>query len=192
MKIILMFFILFSQAYCFSVNAKELPENSTYQISTKWMDQDGKPVALSDFRGRPVIFSMVYLSCTFTCPTVVSEIQGILSKLSLPERELVRPVLVSFDPKRDTPEEMKKFLEKRNLDPKVWSFLTSKEESKIRELAATLNFKYRKDDTGEFTHSFIVAVLDENGVLRVKLDGANQNKEPLLNEIRKISKNLVP
>ena len=192
MKNAVLFFFLVFQAFFSVVRAEELPENSTYQISTKWINQEGGQVALSDFRGRPVIFSMVYLSCKFTCPTVVSEIQNIISKLNPKAKEQVKAVLVSFDPKRDTPEEMKKFLKKRNLDAKVWNFLTSKDERKIRELAATINFKYKKDDTGEFTHSFIVAVLDENGVLKVKLDGANQSKEALVNEIHKISKNLVP
>lgn len=190
MKLVIFLWMILLQAN-FSF-AGELPGDSIYQVSTKWINQDGKQNELSDFRGHPVIFSMVYLSCKYTCPTVVSEIQNIISKLNPTQQSGVRAVLVSFDPKRDTPQEMKKFLAKRNLDPKVWSFLTSKNEAKIRELAATVNFKYKKDDSEEFTHSFLVAVLDENGVLKLKLDGANQNKEPLVSAIQKISEKLVP
>lgn len=187
--------LIFIGLFFFQTNystAAELPGDSLYQVSTKWINQEGKAQALSEFRGHPVIFSMVYLSCKYTCPTVVSEIQNVISKLNAKQQGQVRAVLVSFDPKRDTPKEMKKFLVKRNLDPKTWNFLTSQQEAKIRELAATINFKYKNDDSGEFTHSFLVAVLDENGVLKAKLDGANQNKEPLVKEIQKISEKMVP
>lgn len=166
---------------------KELPSDSIFQLDTKWINQDGKSMALSDFREHPIIFSMVYLSCKYTCPTVVSEIQNLVSKLTLKEKNKIRVVLVSFDPKHDTPDEMRKFLIKRNLDPKIWNFLTHSDEKKIRELAAAINFKYKKDNTGEFTHSFVVAVYDTEGVLRAKLNGVNQSKDALIKEIQKIA-----
>ncbi|MCB0349985.1 MAG: SCO family protein, partial [Bdellovibrionales bacterium] len=140
-KLLLIVSILLLTTNLLSAN---LSEDSLYNLDTKWTNQDGKSVQLKDYLGQPVILSMVYLTCGFMCPTIISEIQSIEAKLDKKIRKDVRVVLVSFDPDRDTPENMKAYAKKRKLDPSKWVMLTNKDDSKIRELAAVLGFKYQK------------------------------------------------
>ena len=63
-------------------------------------DQDGKPVAMADYRGRTVVMTFVYSTCKDTCPAQVQSIRGALDRLG---RDV--PVLaVSVDPRNDTRE----------------------------------------------------------------------------------------
>ena len=157
-----------------------LPGESLYQIRAEWLSQEGKNIHLEEFRGHPVVLSLVYLSCEFTCPTIVSEIESLLLKVDATTREHPRGVLMSFAPRRDSPKVMKAYLKKRGLPESRWSLVTNRNESKIREIAAALNFKYQKDPRGEFTHSFMIAALDRDGVLKSRLDGANRDKSAMV------------
>lgn len=168
--------------------SKELPGDSLYQIGQKWLNQDGKEINLENLQGQPVMFSMVYLTCQYLCPTIISEVRAIEAKLDPEVKEKVKIVLVSFDPERDTPRVMKTFAKKRNLDPKRWLLITNKKESKIRELAAALDFKYQHDGKSDFTHSFIIAVLNKHGQIQARVDNANQDKKQIIETLSRLAK----
>ena len=65
--------------------------------------------------------------------------------------------------------------------------MTNKKEDKIRELAAALNFKYEKKGEGDYTHSFMIFVLDKDGVIKAKIDSASQDKAVLVDALNKLS-----
>ena len=41
-------------------------------------DQDGKPVSLDAYRGRPFVVTFVYSTCEDTCPALVDQVRGAL------------------------------------------------------------------------------------------------------------------
>lgn len=186
MKIIWMLLSIFLLSN--SAMARDLPGNSIYQIDSKWVDQDGKEFQLKDLRGTPTIVSMVYLSCKYICPAVTSEVQTLESELNKKLKKSFRIVLVSFDPERDTFEALKKYASERKLDLSKWKLVTNKNESKIQELAVATNFKYMKDEKGEFTHSYMILLLDQDGVIQSRLDGANLDHKPMIEKIKELSK----
>ena len=149
-------------------------EDSFYNLETEWTNQDGKTVQLKEFEGHPVVLSMVYMTCPFLCPTITSDIQVIEKNIPEKLRKETRFILVSFDPERDTPQTMKAFMEKRKLDPARWTLMSSKKESKLRELAGLLNFKYQKLQDGEFSHSYLIQALDRKGSPRARVEAVNQ------------------
>ncbi len=160
--------------------AGEFPGDSLYQIKSKWTDQDGKSVTLGDLSGHPVILSLVYLTCGYLCPTVISEVRALEKLLDPATQARVKIVLVSFDPDHDRPATMKRYQKKRALDPSRWIFLTGKNDAQVRELAATLDFKYQKTGKRDFSHSFLVLALDETGRTLARVDKANQPKDELV------------
>ena len=62
-------------------------------------DQDGKPVTMAAYRGRPVVVAFVYSTCQDTCPAQVQTIRGALDELG----HDVPVLAVSVDPANDTP-----------------------------------------------------------------------------------------
>lgn len=168
------------------VLATELPGDSIYQIGSKWVDQDAKQLLLNDLQGKPTLLAMVYLSCEYLCPTIISEVRAIEAQLDPKVRAETRVVLVSFDPTKDTPQAMNAYAKKRKIDKGRWTLLTNNDETKIRELAASLNFKYQKTKGGEFTHSFLIVALNEAGVPVARIDAANQDHQPMIDVLGKL------
>lgn len=164
----------------FQVSRAELPEESIYQVQTSWINQDNKTKGLDQFKGSSVVISMVYLGCHFSCPLTVTYMKDLESSLSEEQKKTTQFVLVSFDPKNDTPKVMQKYIKKQKLKSPPWNFLTTKSESDVRELAALLDFKFKKMDNGEFDHSFAIIVLDKNGVIKGRREGTNLKPKELL------------
>ncbi|OFZ16198.1 MAG: hypothetical protein A2Z20_00085 [Bdellovibrionales bacterium RBG_16_40_8] len=167
--------------------ASELPGNSLYHLSGKWINQDAKEIELKEFKEKPVIMAMVYLTCHYSCPTIISQVETLSKKVSDKIRDNTQIVLVSFDPSRDTPEKMKAYAIKRKLNPKRWVFITNPSEQKIRELAASLNFKYQKIENDDFSHSFMIVLLDELGVIRARVDSTSQELDSFANTLTKMT-----
>lgn len=140
-----------------------LPGDSIYQVQSQWYDQQGRTIELAALRGKPVAVSMIYLSCSFSCPTTVAHMKA-LEKL-LPEalQKEMQFVLVSFDGENDTPAAMEQFARKQGLAFPKWRFISSKNEADLREFAALIDFKYKKVGKGDFDHSFGIVALDANG-----------------------------
>lgn len=66
------------------------------------IDHTGKPVTDKDYRGRYMLVFFGYATCPGICPTglrVMAETLDILGA----EGEAIAPILVTIDPKRDTP-----------------------------------------------------------------------------------------
>lgn len=96
-------------------------------------DQDGNQVSLKDFSGKVVVVNFIYTNCKTACPLVTQE----LKKL----QEALRPLMgrdvffltITIDPKRDTPEALRRYGQGHGVDFRSWRFLTGPEE-KIREV----------------------------------------------------------
>lgn len=149
-------------------------ENSIYQLESEWTDQNGQKKELSDFTGKPVIMTMFFASCTYACPVLVQDMKRI--EFQIPEEQLKNYnfVLVSIDPERDTPAKLKEFARAWKLDEKRWTLLTSNDNN-VMELAALTGFKFRKEKDGQFSHSNIINVLDEEGEIIHQHTGLNQD-----------------
>ncbi len=159
---------------------KELPDDSIYQVKSKWIDQDGKPFQLSNLAGKPVAISMIYLTCRFSCPVTVAHMKDLEKMLNPKLKEDMQFVLVSFDSDRDTPEMMRKFAEKNKLSIPKWRFITSKNEQDIREISSLIDFKYKKTADGEFEHSFGIVALDSKGRILGSTIGTEMREKDLV------------
>ena len=163
-----------------TVFADSLPKNSIYHISSTWKDQNSNSRKLNSFAGEKVIIGMVYTSCPHACPMTISKINKIekaIAKLGVKKYQMV---LASFDPKRDTPAHMKGYMKKRKLSESRWTFLSAPNDSVSRELAVALGINYKPLDDGEFTHSNVISVLDEKGVVKAKIESLSASIEPIV------------
>lgn len=151
-----------------------LPEDSIYRLDSQWVNQDNKQMRLSELKGRVQILAMVYTSCQYVCPLIVSDMKRIQKALPEKLKGQVGLVLVSFDPERDTPEKLKKYSQDRNLDPAHWTLLHGQPDG-ILDLAAVLNVKFKKEVGGDFVHSYVISILDPQGVVKHQQIGEGQD-----------------
>jgi protein SCO1 len=163
--------------------AGEYTENSLYQLESEWINQSGEKVNLADFRGKKVVMTMFFASCTYACPILVEDMRRIDSKITAADRENYRFVIVSIDPERDTPAKLKEFADARELESGRWTLLTGSEES-ILELAALTGFKYKKENDGQYSHSNTINILNEEGEVEYQHQGLNQDITMAANYLR--------
>ncbi len=72
-------------------------------------DHLGAKVSEADFLGHHSLIFFGYSSCPDVCPGNLVAMSRALTNLG-EEAELVQPIFVSFDPERDTPEVLKKYV----------------------------------------------------------------------------------
>jgi protein SCO1/2 len=166
-------------------NTRATKGESLYQLEMKLTDQDGRAVPLDVYRGHLTIVSMFYATCPAACPRLVHDVKVLEGRVDPAARDHVRVLLVSFDPKRDTPEALANMAQKHGVDASRWKMAVAPSDDAARELAAVLGFQYRKLAGGEFSHSSVVSLLDEDGVVIAQADALGEAAEVLLPEIKR-------
>ena len=154
-----------------------LPADSVYQLDAVWTNAAGRAVALTELRGPQRIVAMFYASCTYACPMLVADLKKIAARL--PPGSDVVFTLFSFDPERDSPANLSAFAERQGIAGSKWVLMTSGPEQ-VRELAAVLGVRYRKDTDGSIAHSNPITLLDGDGRIGVQLPGLNEDPTALL------------
>jgi protein SCO1/2 len=135
---------------------------SIYNLRAKLVDQNGHPQQLDAYRGQPVLVSMFYSSCPNTCPLLIDTIKSVEAALAPADRALLRVLLISVDPERDTPQVLRELAASRHLDSARWTLATT-DAATVRKVAAVLNVQYRRLPNGEFNHSSIITILSPQG-----------------------------
>lgn len=132
-------------------------------------DQDGRRVTDRDFAGKVRLVFFGFTSCPDVCPTALTEITALLEEVG-PRAAEVRPLFVSVDPERDTPEVLKAYM--RAFDPGIAALTGSPEE--VAAVAKSFAVAYRKVplEGGGYTmdHSASILLLDRAGRFRMTLD----------------------
>lgn len=149
------------------------------------VDQNGHDVKISEFRGRPLVLSFVYSTCTHTCGTLTASLKEAFKGQAIGSR--FKSLTVGFDQERDTPEAMKEYGRKFTEDFSGWTFASGDRET-IGSLTAEAGFYFRKTDSG-FDHPNMVLVIGPDGRLFKRLYG-NEMEGPAL--VKAVSDSLDP
>ena len=136
-------------------------KDSIYQLDGKFTDDSGRPFALGELRGRPVVLDLFFASCGYACPLTITDMKALREKLPATVRDRAMFVLVSFDTVRDTPEALAKYRAQRSLDAS-WILLHGSDDA-VRELAALVGVKYKQEADGAFSHSNLLTILNPAG-----------------------------
>ncbi len=164
-----------------------LPRNSLYRLHSSWKDQEGIERPIETLKGVPRVVALFFTGCSFSCPLVISDMKWVQSELEriAPNNE-VGYTLVSIDLESDTPLALKELAKKRGLDTvKHWTLLTGNQEG-VRELAAALGFSYRKTGKSDFTHAFLLSVVDRDGIVVHQQAGESRDPAPAMAKLREL------
>lgn len=136
-----------------------------------FINEEGEVVGKENNLGKWSFLFFGYTFCPDVCPTTLAVMQQTWVKLNPAQQAKTQIVLVSVDTERDTPEQLKTYMD--YFDPSFTSF-TGKPAS-LRSFAAQLNAVYakveRQNAEGEvdpelgylMDHSANIAILDPNG-----------------------------
>lgn len=158
--------------------AEVTPGSSLYQLDVTMTDQNGKPRTWDDFRGEPVIVSMIYSTCTTACPLIVNEIKQILKQAGT---ESLPVLLVSMDPERDNPAALLEMKKSHTLGDN-WTLVQPGSDD-VAEVAAALGVRYRQLPTKDFNHSQVISLLDTSGTIKARAEGLGPQRDAVVEAI---------
>lgn len=162
----------------------EISELSIFNLKSTWTNQNGEDLQFEDLKGDVLVTVMIYTSCKAACPRLVADMRNIEAKLTKNTKENVKMVLVSIDPKTDTPERLKAFAEENAMDKEPWVFLRSSEDN-TREFAAVVAVNYKKISPIDFSHSNIITVFNDQGEMVFQQEGLGVNSDATIQNIEK-------
>lgn len=128
------------------------------------IDQDGRPRTDGDFRNEILLVYFGFTYCPDACPTALNAMSQALDRLG--ERAAaVRPILISIDPARDTPEQLK--LYGSNFHPRL-VLLTGSSEQVARAAKAYRVYYAKVKETPGTTdylmdHTSIIYLMGKDG-----------------------------
>ncbi len=80
------------------------------------IDGNGKKIELSNYQGKVILLAFGYTNCADVCPFTLGYLKQLYKNLTPEEQKEVDIIFVTIDPKYDTPEHLKSFVEFFNKD----------------------------------------------------------------------------
>lgn len=155
-----------------------IPSESIFSLEDTFTTQNNARIKLSSLMNKPTVVGMIFTHCAYACPRLTSDMKSIYKNMGS-KKDHVNYVLISFDTERDSPERLKEFAKEMGLDSN-WTLLRGSEQS-VRTISVLLNVQYEKDMEGNFSHSNLVSVLDNKGVLKFQKEGLGADHNETLN-----------
>lgn len=133
-----------------------------------FVDGDGKPVTLSQFKGQAVVLFFGYTQCPDVCPTTMTEVAE-AKRLLGAKGDKVVGLFVTLDPERDTPQLLKNYT--ANFGPQIIGARAASPEQ-LAAVAKDFRVYYKKvegKNPGSYTmdHTAASFVYDPQGRLRL-------------------------
>jgi len=150
-----------------------------------FLDKDGNRRLLAQYRGKPLVVSLIYTSCYHICPTTTRHLAEVIERAqSVLGEESFAVVTVGFDSARDTPAAMRNFARDQKVAAVHWDFLSS-DAASIDAFTRDLGFQFRPAGGG-FDHLLQTSILDENGIVRSQVYGMEYETPILIEPLKRL------
>lgn len=154
------------------------------------INQDGRTLHLSDFRGKVVLLTFIYTRCPFPtfCPLITSQFARIHEVLAQNPSIYQRTVLVSvsLDPSYDTPPILRKYgltyLRGNASGFAQWDFVSTK-PTDLERLASAFSLTYYQQNN-VIVHSMNTILLSPDGTVKQTWPGSNWTPSEVIMAIK--------
>jgi protein SCO1/2 len=130
--------------------------------------QDGQKFALSEQRGKVLLISFVFTTCSGSCPATTHRmglVQQEAKSRGLLKTGAVRFLSITLDPARDAPEVLRNYMRLYDVDSATWTFLTGPAET-VQKTIAAWGMWARPAANGQLDHPSRVFLVDKRGRIR--------------------------
>lgn len=151
----------------------------------KFVNTDNKPIELMQYRGKPLIISLIYTSCHHVCPTLTSYLAGVV-KIAQEAlgKDSFSVITVGFDTEADSPQRMHLFARERNINLSGWDFLSTDKDT-IEAFSNELGFIFFKSPKG-FDHLSQITLLDAEGKVYRQIYGVKYDPPHLVEPLKEL------
>ena len=149
------------------------------------LDRQGRPVALSSYRGKPLLVSFIYTGCFQVCPTQTRALHEAVRGLdALLGSDQFNVVSIGFNQPFDSYQAMRSFAAQQRIDYPNWEFL-SPSVDQVEPLTRAFGFSYLATPAG-FDHILGVTVVDSQGRIHSQVYGDRLRADQLGVPLRRI------
>ncbi len=132
---------------------------------------DGTKIDIEQFRGKPLLATLIYTSCADVCPVIIES----LATATEVAEDTFGPdsfniITVGFDTRIDTPDRMRSFARAHSAGGENWYFVASTADMADR-FATAIGFDYQAS-AGGFGHPAQVTVIDQDGKIFSQVYGS--------------------
>jgi protein SCO1/2 len=131
-------------------------------------NQAEERVHLADLRGKVLLVSFIFTTCSGSCPATthrMGQVQHELKVRGLLKGDRVRLLSLTLDPARDTPEVLRNYMRLYNADPASWAFLTGPPDQ-VGKVVKAWGMWARPVASGQLDHPSRIFLVDPNGNVR--------------------------
>jgi len=155
-------------------------------------DRNGKLVKLSDFRGKPLLISLIYTSCFHICPTTTRNLaRAVNTTRSAVGENKFSTLSIGFDVLHDTSERMRGFARQQGVaDEDNWHFLSA-DQATIARLAENMGFIFKPSPKG-FDHLIQTTIVDKEGRIYRQIYGMDFDPSLLTEAMKELVFGLSP
>lgn len=152
-------------------------------------DRSGRTVRLSDYRGKPLVISMIYTHCPFVCATTTRNLTALKLSQEALGADSFGVLTVGFDTENDTPEAMGDFAKRMDVNLPNWEFVSADQDT-IKKLSKDLGFAFSPTDEGGFNHIAQTTYVDGQGKVRLHVYGDEFDNKTLLQPLKDLVYNI--
>jgi protein SCO1/2 len=142
-------------------------------------DHRNRPISLSALRGRVVAVTFIYTRCPLPdyCPRMRANLDAVRKRFGDRLGSDLALLTITFDPKYDTPEQLRAYAGHYGADVSGWHFLTGSADE-IARVCAAFGVEYWPEE-GLITHTLQTAVIDREGRLAAAVEGKDYTPQQL-------------
>jgi protein SCO1 len=126
------------------------------------VDMNGASLALRDYRGKPLVISLVYTACSSVCPPTTQHVINAVNEAGrVIGLDRFNVLTIGFDAHNDTPARLTQFASTQGIRSPNWR-VASADAATIEALLGDLGFSYRAV-AGGFDHLTQTTIVDREG-----------------------------
>ena len=148
-------------------------------------DRAGETIALSRYRGRPLLVNFIYTGCFHVCPNSTRALHQAVSAMR--ERfgdKQFNVITVGFNPPSDSPTAMRDYARRQGIDDPNWEFLSLRPDQ-VAGLSDAFGFSFVPTPMG-FDHILQVSVVDAEGRIQHQVYGDTFNATALGEPLKRL------
>lgn len=147
-------------------------------------NQDGRPISLSDLRGKVWVADIIFTRCPGPCLKMTRQMAEL--QATLPANSQAKLVSLTTDPAFDAPPVLRTYAQRFGADFNRWMFLTGTPKQiaslaidSLKLTAIEKKPEERESPADLFVHSTIFVVIDKHGQLRGIFETTGDGVDPV-------------
>jgi len=154
-----------------------------------FLNRGGRKVRISDYRGKPLVISMIYTHCPFICTTTTRNLSALKQSRDALGADSFGVLTIGFDTENDTPQAMDDFGKRMDVKMTNWEFVSADPET-IKKLSKDLGFVYFPSAEGGFEHITQTTFVDGQGRVYQQIYGEEFDNKTLLEPLKNMIYNI--